>query len=967
METRLRRRIGSYILTLCRARIQKMVALLLLMSTMMPISAAAQSEKIFVFGNSLINHVSDTEKTTVPYWLGVMAKAEGRSFELDGQFGFLRNFHKELPPSTQWSFSTVTKAWQRKYRNFEDVGYDTILFNPTNFIQYQPADRPYDWDNPTQETPLSVTVALLEQVSAGKQVLLYEGWADMGTFVRSFPPNNRRLRKYHAFNRDAFHDWHLDYANMLQDALPDLDIQLVPVARILGRAFTETDLSEIPVTDLYTDDAPHGTPLLYYLAAVPTYSALFGVLPPAPPAGLDPRVAQNFDAFLKIIREEFTPKPRQKAEAPKEITPAAPAVATQASEPSEHAGLTPALGFGLNGISDWSTQMPFVDLMKTARPWVGHFPGQFGGLGENDLRAGGYLDPQGWPKSIPKALTRIETFVLSDLPKEATQQAGVYRLTYDGQGKVDIGGRGRALRYGDNEIWFRFSPGEGVVGIAISETDPAGTGDYVRNISVVREDQIPLFDAGVIYNPEWLQLIKDARLLRFMDWMQTNGATTKNWKERAQVSDYSYARRGVPLELMVDLVNQVGADPWFNMPHMADDAYVRAFAEYVQTYLRAGLVSHVEYSNEMWNFMFPQTRWAVEQAEILWNAEPGGDAWMQFYGHRAAQVAAIWGEVFASDMPRLKRVVATHTDWPGLEEAILKAPLATQRGAREPSDFFDAYAVTGYFGHAYGSDEKLSEVLDWIAESQAAGLGIEGAIQRMSQDIAENSLRQLTQETWPYHAKIAARYGLDLMMYEGGTHLVGLGEHTENEDLTAFLIAANYSPEMAGLYQQLLTGWDAVGGQVFNAFVDVANPTRWGSWGTLRHLGDANARADVLAQYNANGPGWAEMRAVSDFQSGAFANGTAAADQLTGTAFTDVLMGGDGDDEFLPGQGKDHLHGGAGNDHVVLSGFLEEYQFRSNGSQLIATSEGSKVTMVDIETLSFSKSPNVIIATSDLF
>ena len=57
----------------------------------------------------------------------------------------------------------------------------------------------------------------------------------------------------------------------------------------------------------------------------------------------------------------------------------------------------PVLSFGLTGISDWSTQMAFLDLMKMSRPWIGHEPGKWGGMKTAELRAGGYLDADGWP------------------------------------------------------------------------------------------------------------------------------------------------------------------------------------------------------------------------------------------------------------------------------------------------------------------------------------------------------------------------------------------------------------------------------------------------------------------------------------------------------------------------------------------------------------------------------------------
>ena len=86
------------------------------------------------------------------------------------------------------------------------------------------------------------------------------------------------------------------------------------------------------------------------------------------------------------------------------------------------------------------------------------------------------------------------------------------------------------------------------------------------------------------------------------------------------------------------------------------------------------------------------------------------------------------------------------------------------------------------------------------------------------------------------------------MMYEGGTHVVGLGPRVENATLAAFFQQLNYSPRMGLLYEKLLTGWAALTDAPFNAFVDVATPVKWGSWGALRHLGDDNPRWRALAQ-----------------------------------------------------------------------------------------------------------------------
>ena len=40
----------------------------------------------------------------------------------------------------------------------------------------------------------------------------------------------------------------------------------------------------------------------------------------------------------------------------------------------------PTLSFGLTGVSDWGTSSPFIDIIKSARPWIGHEDGKWGGL-----------------------------------------------------------------------------------------------------------------------------------------------------------------------------------------------------------------------------------------------------------------------------------------------------------------------------------------------------------------------------------------------------------------------------------------------------------------------------------------------------------------------------------------------------------------------------------------------------------
>ena len=535
------------------------------------------------------------------------------------------------------------------------------------------------------------------------------------------------------------------------------------------------------------------------------------------------------------------------------------------------------MAINLSGVNDWSVQQPFLDVMKTARPWLGHLPGQWGGMSHEDLEAAGLLDPDGWPRGKPGHLDAIGTLILTDLPETASAQAGRYRLRFDGDGIVEVGGRARNLRYGKGEVLFDFTPGPGAVDIRIQRSDRRGRGDPVRNITVVKLDHAAAFDAGAIFNPDWLARLEGFAVLRFMDWMKTNESDQAVWADRPRPQDYTWALSGVPAEIIAELANRTGTDPWVTMPHAADDDYVRRFAEVMRARLDPARRIYVEYSNEVWNWQFPQADWADAAARARWGAE---EAWIEFYGGRSAEIAAIWDAVFGAEAAtRVINVIATQTGWLGLEERILNAPLwvAEAPGRAPPAAHVDAYAITGYFGAILGLERHRDTIRAWLADSRAraaaaadalglagqaradhiarhrfdaaaarAGAAlIDGAVNEDGQDNIARFLRQIL----PYHKAVAEAHGLELIMYEGGSHAVGIGAMVEDAEITEFLIHFNYTAEMGALYQALIAGWYAGGGALFNHFNDVYAPTKWGSWGALRHLADDNPRWDALRAF----------------------------------------------------------------------------------------------------------------------
>ncbi|MEW9918956.1 hypothetical protein AB2B41_05045 [Marimonas sp. MJW-29] len=656
----------------------------------------------------------------------------------------------------------------------------------------------------------------------------------------------------------------------------------VAADRIAGLA----DISALFDDDIHLNDTGH------YFVAMVQYAALNGESPVGLPRAFKDRYGKPFDtpdaalaqALQQVAWEAVqtytassanvtqVPQPTLAETAP--IAPRAPPatpIPDRTEQPEGAVEGTNAVAIGLAAVTDWSTQVPFLDLMKTARPWIGHRPGQWGGMEVGELREGGFLDAEGWPVEMPRSLGSIGTVILTDMPEQAVSLAGRYILRYEGKGIVEVLGRATNLRYAANQVSFDYTPGPGSVEIRIqriNRTDPP------RNITVVKEDHLRLFYGGARFNPAWTDRIAGFDALRFMDWMETNNSHLSDWADRPETADVTYAG-GVPLEVMIDLANTVESDVWFNIPHLATDDFVRRFAEMVRDRLDPQLTVYVEFSNEVWNWQFEQARWADTRAQARWGQ---ADKWMQFYGLRAAEVARIWSDVFAgAPEGRLINVISSQTGWLGLETEVLEAPLAVAEGLPAPANAFDAYAITGYFGGVLGLEENASMVKGWIAESATAaearakdeGLSGDAAddfVKKHRYDLANalagreltdgaisgkvaDTLADLIGRVWPHHAAVARANGLDLIMYEGGSHATGIGPMVEDGQITEFLQQFNYSAEMGVLYETLLQGWKAVGGQLFNAYSDVYAPTKWGSWGALRHLDDTNPRWDALVAF----------------------------------------------------------------------------------------------------------------------
>jgi Ca2+-binding RTX toxin-like protein len=626
-------------------------------------------------------------------------------------------------------------------------------------------------------------------------------------------------------------------------------------------------------------------------------------------------------------------------------------------QPSSAVGdSSPSLAFNLMRVADWGTQSPFLDIAKIMRPWTLYSANWSNPTSFSDI-PDGVLDADGWPVSLPEGGFLHTIWSWANGPEAAAERGGVYELNYEGEGEVSLQKGVTILSSEPGRIVFE-TPGDEVIQMLITATDPNGVGDYIRNISIVHEDDVALHEAGAIFNPDWLALIDDAAQLRFMDWMMTNNSPNAEFSDLSMAGRFTWAgETGVPLEIMVELANQTGADPWFTLPHNASPDMVREFATYVRDHLDVRLKATVEFSNELWNGSFQQSHVTQARAVAEWGL--AADDWtgiMQFQGKLATEVAMIWDDVFGNEAnARLYKVLASQTASPFRSNQMLNPTLWAEKepgAAVDPAVVFDALAVTSYFGSGF------------INKADLRGLMLE-AIADPAVDaqlwLKDMLLDPAVKTSVPYmlmymgrQSDVAESFGLDLILYEGGQHVHHLASGDDGT-LSDFLAEFVRSDAMAELYQVMWDGWAEIGDGPFMQFGDVEVASRYGSWGLYAYLGDVTPRSELLERLAAESEPWWEQqdRNGEGFLQGVVLHGTDGADMLTGTVEEDFLLGGAGDDVLFGGAGDDGLHGGDGIDTAVFVGASELYAITlEDAGWRIKGLDGSDL-LISVERLAF--------------
>lgn len=459
------------------------------------------------------------------------------------------------------------------------------------------------------------------------------------------------------------------------------------------------------------------------------------------------------------------------------------------------------LGINIDGLADWSSLRAFKNLMKHVRGEPLAFSATH--TWSADVLDEMTFDEDGYPTYLPQTTTVGTTAIRYVLSSGGgnLRMSETYVFLYDGVGTLGISGV-TVLSSAPGRIVFTVNSHDNIwFDINVSQL-----GNHIRNIRVLQlADELADLNNDKFYQV-FLDKLAPFKMLRFMDWGHTNGSTLVNWNDRKGATYFAYATySGVPYELMIELANKTKKDVWICVPHLASDAYITQMATLFKNTLDPHLKIYLEYSNEVWNWIFSQAHYNNEH-------RPNNLNYGRAYAEKAKRVFRIWHEVFGSQKNRVKRVLGMQAMFNSLNEQIL---------SQLDQDEWDMGSPSHYFGldHSSSGNPVLG------ANSTAADVMLN----------AQNYWN-VNKQALKNDFNLVKLLGKDIVTYEGGQHFVGnvFGiPYTYQQSMWD----AQYSIGMYNMYNEVFNLIRSWGCKVAGNFtLSGAQESVYGSWGALSNL-----------------------------------------------------------------------------------------------------------------------------------
>jgi len=509
------------------------------------------------------------------------------------------------------------------------------------------------------------------------------------------------------------------------------------------------------------------------------------------------------------------------------------------------------LGINLVNVNYYDPEQPFLNIFKTtgvaqSNPsgWSTSTVMSFN-TGESAYLQ---LDANGYPTTLtasssdphsPQLYTAVSVLLARNLPNSNAgtglpYRAGQYVVLYDGQGTLNYGFDAKLVSSSPGrDVINVASPSSGGIDLQITATDPNHTGNYIRNIRVVKAEEESLLDAGNVFEPSFLSLLKNFHVVRTMQWLEidNNGGLLTNWASRPQQTDGGWGGpNGVPVEVALQLCNAVGADCWVNIPQQASSDYITQMATLAHAILGTSQKLYIEFSNEVWNGTYTQYNYAVTQGKAMWPSAGVSDfdynrSW---FGMRTAQTCDAWKAAWGADSARVVCVLGAQGASTYTATQSLNCPLWTGAGNAPCSGHsIGAVAIAPYFAYSMGASSLATSLLS------AGG----GGLTSLLSEITGSSLQGPASDEAAYKTALAP-YKLPYIAYEGGQSLVGFPTYQTGSTVVDLYVAANRNASMGTAYTTALNDWKSNGGEIYVLFADIYAPSQYGEWGALESFQD---------------------------------------------------------------------------------------------------------------------------------
>ena len=497
-----------------------------------------------------------------------------------------------------------------------------------------------------------------------------------------------------------------------------------------------------------------------------------------------------------------------------------------------------SIGANLDGLADWSRSLPYVNLIRQARTW---------GTPDKPWDGNATFDPiTGWPSSDFGIV----------LASDSADFGGAYLFYAKGNAEISIDldsasyVSDKTYDASTNTLTAVINIVQNASQVLISCRNTTGPG--LQDIAILQ----PGYNITAKSNITNLMLTHLSRfsIVRFMDWVGTNGNSEVNWNDTTPINwpQYTSPKRN-PWQTIPYIANQVGKSTniWINIPISATDDYILHVAQIMFSDLDPTHNIYIEYSNEVWNYGFSQAHTNVDLANdsVVNHGDPyhlNYDNCSNVYywairrtAYQIKHIADLFKTVFGQDnvgqWKRVRPILAEQAAWPFVFMLAVDY-LNVVHGP--PSTYLHGVAVAPYFNlgdYSKWTNLTTDQVLD----------AFEANIQSMAPEQGWSE-----KESLGVHAVYASWYKLVVHGYEGGPDTNnGCGDCSFDAKINA-----TRHPRMTDICVKYLNAWYGFGFQELNWFVAGAGAvSKYGSWTVLEDMREETL-IETTHMFNATSP-----------------------------------------------------------------------------------------------------------------